>query len=66
MVYVANTGTANIQFTVTHNLGRVPKFYDVKYISVSGIIYDSGTAWTKTQAFFKCSAANAHVRLFIH
>jgi hypothetical protein len=66
MVDVANTGAANTQFAVTHNLGRIPLFYDVKYINGNGVVYDSGTAWTKTQAFFKCSLATAHIRLFIH
>jgi hypothetical protein len=66
MVEIANTGTANTQFTVTHNLGRIPLYYDVKYINGNGVVYDSGTAWTKTQAFFKCSLANAKVRLFVH
>lgn len=66
MVEVLNTGLANATFTVTHNLGRIPLFYDVKYINVNGVVYDSGTAWTKTQIFLKCSIINAHVRLFIH
>lgn len=66
MVEVADTGIINTEFVVTHNLTRVPLFYDVKYINVIGTIYDSGTAWTATQAFFKCSIAHAKVRLFIH
>lgn len=66
MVEVASTGTANTEFSVTHNLGYVPNFYDVKYINVSGTVYASSTAWTKQKAFFKCSAATAKVRLFIH
>ena len=66
MIDVPNTGLINTEFFVIHNLGRVPLFYDVKYINAIGTIYDSGTVWTKTKAFFKCSIANAHVRLFIH
>lgn len=66
MVDVANTGAANTEFSVIHNLGYIPQFYDVKYINVSGNVYVSTTAWSKTKAFFKCSAATAHVRLFIH
>jgi hypothetical protein len=66
MVEVLDTGAANTQFQVTHNLGYVPLFYDVKYINGNGVVYASGTAWTVAAAFFKCSLANAHVRLFIH
>jgi hypothetical protein len=63
---IANTGAANILFAVTHNLGRVPLFYDVKYMSDATIIYDSGTAWTKTQIFLKSTTANVKIRLWIH
>jgi hypothetical protein len=66
MVEVGLTGAANTQFTVTHNLGRVPLFYDVKYNNTAGVVYDSGTAWTTTQVFLKCSAASAKLILFIH
>jgi hypothetical protein len=65
MVEVANTGAANTQFTVTHNLGRVPLYLDVKYINGNGVVWSSSPA-TSTQAFYTCSLANAHVRLFIH
>jgi hypothetical protein len=65
-VEITNTGTVNTQFSVTHNLGRIPLQYDVKYINGNGVVYDSGTTWTKTQIFLKCSLANAHIRLFIH
>ena len=66
MVEIANTGAANTQFTVTHNLGRVPLFYDVKYLNVAGTIYDSGTVWTATSIYLKCSIANAKLRVFVH
>ncbi len=66
MVDVPSTGTINTEFVVIHNLGRIPLFYDVKYINVIGTVYDSGTPWTSIKAYFKCSIANAHTRLFIH
>lgn len=66
MVDVPTTGLINTEFVVTHNLGRIPLFYDVKYINAACSIYDSGTPWTITKAFFKCSVANIHTRLFIH
>ncbi len=66
MVDIPTTGVINTQFVVTHNLGRIPLFYDVKYTNLACSVYDSGTQWTKTQIFLKCSIANAHIRLFIH
>jgi len=66
MIDVPNTGVINTEFVVIHNLDRIPLFYDVKYINVIGTVYDSGTPWTNVKAFFKCSIANAHVRLFVH
>lgn len=66
MVEIANTGPANTQVAVTHNLGRVPQFIDFKYKNVSGDWFDSGTAWTASQVFIKFTIANMHVRLFIH
>lgn len=66
MVEIANTGAANTQFTVNHNLGYVPSFYDVKYMSLATNIYDGGTAWTDTQIFLKSSTANVRIRIFIH
>lgn len=66
MVEVSDTGLANTQFVVTHNLGYVPKFFDIKYRNIACSVYDSGTAWTKTQVFLKCDQPNAHLRIFIH
>ena len=65
MIDVPDTGTAGVQFTVNHNLGRVPLFFDVKFKNVSGDIFASA-AFTKTQAFFKATVNNMHVRLFVH
>lgn len=66
MVEISNTGPINTAVTVTHNLGRVPLYIDLKYRNIDGNWYDAGTAWTKTQVFLKFTAANMHVRLFIH
>lgn len=66
MVEIVNTGPANTSVTVTHNLGRIPKFIDLKYKSIPGDWSDAGTAWTKTQVFIMFTAANMRVRLFIH
>jgi hypothetical protein len=66
MVDIPDTGLANTQFIVIHNLNRIPNFYDVKYQNLATSIFDSGTAWTKTQIFLKSSIAHVHIRLFVH
>jgi hypothetical protein len=62
---VTDTGAANTQFTVTHTLGATPLGYIVMGIDKAGVVYESGTAWTSTSAYFKCSEANAEVKLFL-
>ena len=65
IVDVTDTGTADVEFTVDHNLGRVPSVYFWN-ISKSGFVYDSNrTGWTTTQMTLKCSAANATLKLVI-
>lgn len=61
----ADTGNADTQFSVTHTLGIVPTDYIVTYISKGGVVYDSGTTWTTTTIYLKCTAANAAVNIFI-
>ena len=62
---VADTGTANTEFSITHTLGATPIGYIVTKISNAGVIYDSGTAWTSTQIYLKSSAANSAVTVFL-
>lgn len=66
MVEILDTGPANTQLTVIHNLNRVPNFIDMKYKNISGDWYDAGVVWTVTQVFLKFTIADMHVRLFIH
>jgi hypothetical protein len=66
MVNVQDTGLIDTEFIVVHNLSRVPLFYDIKYISKACNVYDSGTSWTTTKIFLKCSVANVHIRIFVH
>lgn len=67
---VADTGTANTEFAVPHTLNFqtraiVPANYLVTYINKGGVVYDSGTTWTSSNIYLKCSAANAKLNLFI-
>lgn len=62
---VADTGSADTEFTVAHGLGRTPVGFIVVRIDRAGIVYDSGSAWDGTNIKLKCSAANAAVTLII-
>src|SRR6266849_3907617 len=39
--YMITTPGANVEFTVTHNLGRISVGYDVRSIDQAAIVYDS-------------------------
>ena len=62
---VSDTGLVDTEFTVAHTLGVIPTTFLVMDINKGGVVYDSGTAWTSTTAYFKCSVANANVTLFL-
>lgn len=66
LVVVNDTGLANTEFAVIHNLNRIPQLLDVKRINANSIIFDSGTPWTTTKIFLKCPGAHLKVTLHIH
>lgn len=65
VVEVADTGLANVEFSVNHYLGRIPTIYFYN-IDRSGLVYDSSRAtWTENALTLKCSVANAALVLAI-
>lgn len=62
---IADTGPADTQFSVTHNLNRVPIGFHVIRQNLAGSFYDSGTTWTTTEIFLKCSVAHVTATFFI-
>jgi hypothetical protein len=61
-------GTANTEFAITHNLGRIPQGYFVGGVNPAGTLYQlagSGTAWTTTQIFVKCTVATVSFEVYI-
>lgn len=66
MIEIADSGVANSSITINHNLGYIPKFYDVKYASLATQVFDYGTAWTKTQIFLASTTAHTKLRIFVH
>ena len=65
IIDVSDSGTINTEFSVSHDLKRVPSGFLVFNINKAGVVYDSGTAWTTAALFLKCSAANATIKLLV-
>jgi hypothetical protein len=63
---ITDSGVADSQNTVAHTLKRVPAGFVVLKINKGGVVYDSGTAWTDTAIYLKCSAANAAITLLVY
>ena len=64
VVYTTN-GTANTEDAVAHSLGSKPKGFLVMRVDKGGVVYDSGTTWTSTQLFLKCTTTSTLVTLFL-
>ena len=62
---VVTTTTANTEVVVPHTLNVIPTGFLVTGINVGGVVYSSGTAWTSTNVYLKCSAANATINIFL-
>lgn len=62
---VLNSGAANADIVVAHNLGKVPDYY-IWNIDRAGIVYDQNKAgWTTTSMTLRCSVANAVLKLVV-
>ena len=62
---VADTGLANTDFTIIHNLLYVPTGFIVINQSVAGVLYQGSVAWTKTTITLRCSVAHDKILIFI-
>ncbi len=62
---IADSGAADSQNTVAHTLKRAPSGYLVLKINKAGAVYDSGTTWTDTNIYLKCSVANCAITLLV-
>ena len=58
-------GAVNTDFTITHNLGRIPVGYHVMQKSASCDIYTGSVPATATQLTLRASAAGVTVKVFI-
>ena len=63
---VQASGTANAEFTITHDLGFVPNGYIVVGKDQTCDVYDSRrSSWTTSQIFVKCTVASVHLVLIV-
>src|SRR5205823_11447248 len=59
---IVTPGVADTDFTLTHNLGRVPVGYIVKSKSAACDVYDGSVVASKTQLTLRATAANISIR----
>lgn len=68
IVVSGTSAGANIEFSITHNLGRIPQGYVVLGLSAAAVLYQlagTGTAWTTSQIFVKSSTAAVGWKVYI-
>lgn len=65
LVSKSDTGSANAEFYIDHNLGVAPLGFIVIKNNKAGVVYDSGTTWTSSRIYLKCSVANCNVSLYL-
>jgi len=62
--YTSN-GTPDTEDTVAHTLGKIPTYFIVGDIDKGGIVYRSGTTFTSSNIYVKCTVASAAVKLIL-
>lgn len=62
---VVDTGTADTNFTVVHNMLRIPVGVILMSQSKAGVIYKGSVAWSTTTITLKCNVANDSIVIFI-
>jgi len=65
VVSYTSNATPNTEDTVAHTLGKIPTYFIVGDIDKGGVVYRSGTAFTKTNIYVKCSVASAAIKLIL-
>lgn len=64
-INVTSSGVADTDFTVTHNLGRIPVGFLLVAADKAAVVYRGTVAWTSTQMTLKASQASTVLRLFV-
>jgi hypothetical protein len=58
-------GSANTNFSITHNLGYVPVGFIVFSVDQAAILYKGTVSWTTTTVSLKCNQASVNAVIFI-
>lgn len=64
-INATSPGVADTDFTVNHNLGRIPVGFLTVSLDKAAVIYQGSIAWTTTQMTLKASAATVALRIFV-
>jgi hypothetical protein len=62
---VVDTGLADTDFTVTHNLLRPPVGFILMTTTLGGVVYKGSVAWTDTTITLKDTVANDSILIFV-
>ena len=62
---VTTPASPNTEFSIVHNLGFVPNRFWVTNMNANANIYSSGTPWTSTTIYLKCSGSSVGISLFV-
>ena len=65
VISVADTGSANTEFAVQHNLQRLPVHAYCTSTTVAGNLYNSTTTWTTHIVYLKFSGAHANIKVVL-
>ncbi len=63
VVSVTTPAAADTEFTVEHGVDDTPYYFLVISQDASASVYRGAKAWTRTQAYLKCSAASVALKL---
>lgn len=62
------SGTPNAENTIAHTIGAIPVGYIIVWQDKAGTLYQgptTGTAWTSTNIYLKCSVASVTFSVFL-
>ncbi len=65
VVSFTSNGSSDTEDTVGHTLGKIPLYFIVCDINKGGVVYRSGTAFTKTNVYLKTSVTSAAVKVLL-
>jgi len=58
-------GSANVEFSINHSLGRIPIGFIVINLNAAAIIYSSTTAWTANTIYLKCNGTSVGYSIIV-